>query len=196
MARAGLTTERVTEAAAELADAVGFENVTVAALARSFGVKEPSLYSHVKNLKDLRERVALLAAGEMADRIAAAVAGRSGVDALAAFANAYRDYALAHPGRYAATQVRHDPAVVAASPAFARHVELTHAMLRAYRLEEPDLTDAGRLLRSSFHGYVTLETNGVFTHTREIRESWERGVAALHFLLENWSTASVRAGNA
>jgi AcrR family transcriptional regulator len=187
MARAGLTAERVTEAAADLADAVGFENITVSALARNFGVKDASLYSHVRNLQDLRERVALLAAGELADRIAAAVAGRAGKDAMAAFANAYRDYALAHPGRYAATQaVQLDPAVLARSTAYARNIELTHAMLHAYRLAEPDLTDAGRLLRSAFHGYITLEANGGFSHSRDVQRSWERALDGLHILLENW----------
>ncbi|MFI6799910.1 TetR/AcrR family transcriptional regulator [Streptosporangium canum] len=191
MARAGLTPERVTEAAADLADAVGFGNITVSALARSFGVKDASLYSHVRNLRDLRERVALLAAGELADRIAAAVAGRAGKEAMVAFANAYRDYALAHPGRYAATQaVQLDPAALARSTVHARTVELTHAMLRAYRLVEPDLTDAGRLLRSAFHGYITLEANGGFSNSRAVRRSWERALDGLHLLLENWPAES------
>ncbi|GIH81086.1 TetR/AcrR family transcriptional regulator [Planobispora longispora] len=188
MARAGLTAESVTRAAADLADTVGFENLTVSALARSLRVKDPSLYSHIRSLQDLRERVALLAAGELADRIAAAVAGRAGFEALAAFADAYREYALACPGRYAATQIPLAPAVLAASAAYARTVELTHAMLRAYRLSEPDLTDAGRLLRSAFHGYVTLEANGGFSHSRDVRASWERALLALHTLLENWPT--------
>ncbi len=186
MARAGLTAERVTEAAADLADAIGFENVTVSAVARSFGVRDASLYSHVKNLQDLRERVTLLAAGEIADRIAAAVAGRSGKEAMTAFANAYRSYALAHPGRYAAYQTPLDPAVAAGSAAYVRNVELTYAMLRAYDLTEPDLTDAGRLLRSTFHGYVTLELNGGFSHSREVRDSWDRALDGLHFLLRHW----------
>lgn len=119
MARAGLTVDRVVEAAADLADEVGFERVTLSALARHFGVKDASLYSHVKNLQDLRTRVALLAGGELIDRITAAVAGRAGKDALAAFAGAYREYALERPGRYAATQIRVDQDVVAASPASA-----------------------------------------------------------------------------
>ncbi|MDP9843996.1 AcrR family transcriptional regulator [Streptosporangium lutulentum] len=181
----------MTEAAAELADAVGFENITVSALARSFKVKDASLYSHVKNLRDLRERVALLAAEELADRIAAAVAGRSGKEAMVAFANAYRDYALAHPGRYAATQaVQLDPALLARSTVYIRTIELTHAMLRAYRLVEPDLTDAGRLLRSAFHGYINLEANGGFSHSRDVQRSWEQALNGLHLLLENWPSDS------
>ncbi|MGW6903569.1 TetR/AcrR family transcriptional regulator [Streptomyces sp. NPDC054940] len=186
MARAGVTADRLTAAAAELADEVGFENVSLSALARRFGVKDASLYSHVRNLQDLRTRVALLAGGEMIDRIAVAVAGRAGKDALAAFADAYREYALQHPGRYAATQIRVDQALVADSPAMRRTAEITYGMLRAYGLEEPDLTDAVRLLRSTFHGYCALESTGAFGAPRDVRESWERAVDALHVALVNW----------
>ncbi|MYR58959.1 TetR family transcriptional regulator, partial [Streptomyces sp. SID625] len=93
MARAGLTADRVLAAAAELADEAGLDGVSLSALARRFGVKDASLYSHVKNLQDLRTRLALLAGGEMIEAIAAAVAGRAGRDALAAFGGAYREYA-------------------------------------------------------------------------------------------------------
>ncbi|MET9830274.1 TetR-like C-terminal domain-containing protein [Streptomyces sp. NPDC006385] len=186
MGRAGLTADRLAAAAAELADEVGFENVSLSALARHFGVKDASLYSHVRNLQDLRTRVALLAGGEMIDRIAAAVAGRAGKDALAAFADAYRDYALQHPGRYAATQIRVDQSLVADSPAMRRTAEITYGMLRAYGLDEPDLTDAVRLLRSTFHGYCALESTGAFGAPREVRASWERAIDALHTALVNW----------
>ncbi|OIJ89969.1 TetR-like C-terminal domain-containing protein [Streptomyces colonosanans] len=189
MARAGLSVERVVAAAADLADEVGFENVTVSALARHFGVKDASLYSHIRNVQDLRTRVALLAGEEAIDRIAAAVAGRAGKDALTAFAGAYRAYALEHPGRYAATQIRLDPSLVtelSESRAMRRTAEITYGMLRAYGLDEPDLTDAVRLLRSTFHGYCTLEASGGFNASRQVQASWDKAVDALHMALEHW----------
>ncbi|MFJ5276114.1 TetR/AcrR family transcriptional regulator [Streptomyces parvulus] len=189
MPRAGLTTDRVVAAAADLADASGFESVTVSALARHFGVRDASLYTHVRNLQDLRVRVALLAGGELIDEIAAAVAGRAGKDALAAFANAYRAYALRHPGRYAATQIHMDQSLVADSPALRRTAEITHGMLRAYGLTEPDLTDAVRLLRATFHGFCALEATGGFGAPRAVQASWDRAVDALHVALENWPGA-------
>ncbi|WP_084773361.1 TetR/AcrR family transcriptional regulator [Nonomuraea candida] len=106
MARAGLTADRVTLAGADLADEVGLDRVTMSAVARRLGVKDASLYVHVRNLEDLRGRIALLAADEKSIRIAEATAGRAGKDALVAYANAYRDYAREHPGRYTATQSR------------------------------------------------------------------------------------------
>ncbi|MGW2717415.1 TetR/AcrR family transcriptional regulator [Streptomyces sp. NPDC001492] len=186
MVRAGLTPARIVAAAADLADEVGFENVTLSALARHFGVKDASLYSHVRNLDDLRTRLALFAGAELIDRIAVAVAGRAGKDALAAFAGAYREYALERPGRYAATQIRMDQTLIAASPDFRRTAEITYGMLRAYGLEEPDLTDAVRLLRSTFHGYCALEATGGFGAAREVQKSWDQAVDALHVALENW----------
>ncbi|GAA5034499.1 TetR/AcrR family transcriptional regulator [Streptomyces siamensis] len=188
MVRAGLTTERVVEAAADLADEVGFENVTVSALARNFGVKDASMYSHVKSVQDLRSRIALRAAGEMIDRIATAVAGRAGKDALVAFADAYRAYALERPGRYRATHMQLDPGLVPESTA-RRTAEVTYGMLRWYGLSEPDLTDAVRLLRSTFHGYCHLESIGGFGAPRDVQASWERALDALHIALEHWPRA-------
>jgi AcrR family transcriptional regulator len=196
MARAGLNVERLVVGAAELADEVGFEAVTLSALARRFGVKDASLYAHVRGLRELRTRLALLAGGEMIDEIADAVAGRAGREALAAFAGAYRDYALRHPGRYAAMQVRIDPDVVPDSPAMRRTAEITYGMLRAYGLAEPDLTDAVRLLRATFHGYCALEAAGGFADPRDVRASWDKAVDALHVALENWPRETTAAADA
>src|SRR5690606_1484297 len=186
MARAGVTVERLVRAAADLADEAGFDNVTVAALARHFGVREASLYSHIKGARDLKTRVALLALAELADEVAAAVAGRAGRDALTAFAGSYRDYAKRHPGRYAAARLKLDPETAAAG-AGPRHAEMTRAILRGYALGEPDQTDAVRMLGAVFHGFVSLETAGAFGHhPRDVDASWERTLDALHTALTNW----------
>ncbi|MEU7641914.1 MULTISPECIES: TetR/AcrR family transcriptional regulator [unclassified Streptomyces] len=187
-ARVGLTTERLTRAGAELADEVGFEQVTVSELARRFDVKAASLYSHLKNSHDLKTRIALLALEELADRAADALAGRAGKDALAAFANVYRDYAREHPGRYAAARFRLAPETAAAS-AGVRHAQMTRAILRGYDLPEPEQTHAVRMLGSVFHGYVSLELAGGFSHSApDAGETWTRIVDALDALLRNWPT--------
>jgi AcrR family transcriptional regulator len=186
MARAGLTAERLTRAGAELADEVGFDQVTVSALARRFDVKVASLYSHLRSSQDLRTRIALLALEEMADRAADALAGRAGKDALTAFAGVYRDYAREHPGRYAAARLRLDPDTAAAS-AGVRHARMARAVLRGYELTGTDQTHAVRLLGSVFHGYVSLELGGGFSHSApDTEETWARVLDALDALLRNW----------
>ncbi|MFF0742884.1 TetR/AcrR family transcriptional regulator [Streptomyces sp. NPDC004111] len=188
--RAGLTTERLVRAGAELADEVGFEHATPAALARRVGVRTASLYSHVKNAHDLKTRIALLALEELADLVSAAMAGRAGKDALAAYANVYRDYARKHPGRFAAAQFRLDPEAAAVS-AGGRHAAMMRAILRAYDLAEPHETHAVRLLGSVFSGYVGLEMAGGFSHSAPAsQETWTEILDALDTLLRTWPTAS------
>ncbi|MBT2416457.1 TetR/AcrR family transcriptional regulator [Streptomyces sp. ISL-22] len=188
MVRAGLTPHLLTRAGAELADEVGFDQVTVSELARRFDVKVASLYSHVRNSQDLKTRIALFALEELADRAADALAGRAGKDALVAFANVYRDYGREHPGRAAAARLRLDPETAAAS-AGVRHAQMTRAILRGYDLTEPDATHAVRLLGSVFHGYASLETAGGFSHSApDSEETWVRILDALDALLRNWPT--------
>ena len=104
MARAGLDTASVVDAAARLADADGLESLTLAQLAAQLGVRGPSLYSHVASLADVRLRLGERGARELAAAMGRAAAGRAGRDALLAVADAYRSYAHAHPGTYAAMQ--------------------------------------------------------------------------------------------
>ncbi|WP_037605668.1 TetR/AcrR family transcriptional regulator [Streptacidiphilus rugosus] len=182
MARAGLTAERVTRAAADLADEVGLERVTVAALARSFGVADASLYSHVRNLAALREQVAAFAAGEFASLLEEAVAGRAGRDALFAFGDAYRRFALAHPGRYAATQLP------VPSEGGTRIVEACAALFRGYDLEPVAAIDAARLLRSTFHGWAVFESSWGFRAERPVEESWQAALGALDGALRAWGS--------
>ncbi|WP_280435112.1 TetR/AcrR family transcriptional regulator [Nocardia carnea] len=186
MARTGLTPERLTQAGAELADEVGFDQVTVSEVARRFGVKAASVYSHLRSSQDLRTRIALLALEEMADRAADALAGRAGRDALTAFANVYRDYAAQHPGRYAAARMRL-PTDTAAASAGIRHSNMMRAILRGYDLDEPEQTHAVRLLGSVFHGYAALELGGGFDHSEpSAEESWSRILEVLDSTLTNW----------
>ncbi|EPD63963.1 MULTISPECIES: TetR/AcrR family transcriptional regulator [unclassified Streptomyces] len=190
--RAGLTTERVVRAGAELADEVGFDRVTVSEVARRFDVKVASLYSHVKSSQDLKIRIALFALEELAERVADALAGRAGKDALAAYANAYRDYARQHPGRADAARTRLDHETALAS-AGVRHSEMTRAILRGYDLAEPEQTHAVRLLGGVFQGYVSLEMSGSFSHSAPDPEvSWARVLDALDALLRNWPTDPAR----
>ena len=189
MGRVGLTQEKLVLAAAELADAEGFEAVTMSALARHFEVRTASLYSHVASTTDLKAQIAVLALGELAERAGAALAGRAGSDALLGFASAYRDYARLHPGRYAAT--RH-PLPAHLRAAGRAHAELTYAVLRGYGLggEDSTSTHAVRLIGSALHGFTDLELSGSFSHSDPPSEvSWSRVIEALDATLTRWGRA-------
>jgi AcrR family transcriptional regulator len=190
MARAGLTPDLVVRAGADLADEVGFDEVTVSALARRLGVRVASLYSHVGGSDDLRTRIALLALDELADLASEALAGRAGTEALVAFAGAYRDFARQHPGRYAAMQIRLSPEAAASGPG-GRHADLTRAILRGYGLTGVDETHAVRLIGSVVHGFTTLELGGGFDHSAPPPDrTWSRILEGVDTVLRSWATPS------
>ncbi|GAA2602767.1 TetR-like C-terminal domain-containing protein [Dactylosporangium fulvum] len=190
MPRLGLTSERVAAAAAELVDEVGLSRLTVAAVARHFGVSDAALYVHVRSRDALIEQVAVRAAAAFGDRIALAVAGRSGRQALVGYADAYRAFAVAHPGQYAATQLSLPPEVGKSSAGHLLIIELSYAMLRGYGLDEPGLTDAIRFVRSTLHGFASLEAADGFGHPRDLDASWRSLLEAVHTTLSNWPTAT------
>ena len=178
MARAGLDSARVVSAAAELVDAEGLEGLTLAALAQRLGVRPPSLYAHVAGLADLRLRMAIQAAHDLRDALATAALGRSGGDALRAVADAYRGWALAHPGRYAtiAHDVADDPEAAAAATAV---VDVVLAVMRGYGLEGEDAVHGVRAVRSAMHGFITLEESGGFQMAVDLEQTWTRMIAML-----------------
>ena len=169
MPRAGLSAGAVVQAAAEIADADGLDAVTLSTVAAKLGVRPPSLYSHVAGLSDLRERLAVLAANELADALTPAVAGRAAGDALREAGRAYRRWALAHPGRHAALQF----VLVADDPAPRRAVELLVSVMRGYALEGDEAIHAVRAVRAAIFGFVTLEIGGGFGLPLDTDESFE-----------------------
>ena len=178
MPRAGLSAQAVTDAAAELADADGLDAVTLAALAARLGVRPPSLYAHVGGLEDLRRRLSVRGMEELAGALQAAAAGRAGADALAAVAHAYRAYAHAHPGTYAALQRvadRGESELAAAG----RIVDVVLAVLAGYGIEGEQALHATRAIRAGLHGFVTLEAERGFGLPLDLDESFDVLVAML-----------------
>ncbi len=176
MPRAGFTRDRVVAEAERIADEVGLARLTPAALADRLGVRQPSLYKHVDGLDGLRRGIAVRAKDELAGTLARAAVGRSRGDAIAAVAGAYRDWALKHPGRYAAAQRAPDDTVdQAASQAL---VHVVTDVLAGFELRDDDAIDATRTLRSALQGFVTLEANGGFGLPADVDRSFDRLVRA------------------
>ncbi|MBC7558407.1 MAG: WHG domain-containing protein, partial [Dermatophilaceae bacterium] len=169
-----------------LVDQQGRGALTLAAVAKRTGVATPSLYKHVSSLESLRQKVSARVTGELAHVLTTAVAGRSGQDALRWVAHAYRDYALAHPGRYSMTQHvpdAQDPEHLAAGE---QAVNVMVAALRGYGLDGDDAIDATRVTRSALHGFVSLQVDDGFGLPQDVGRSFERLISALHVSLSNW----------
>lgn len=178
MPRAGLDAATVTEAAAALADEIGLAGLSMSVIAERLGVKAPSLYKHVGGLSDLTSRIGILAATELGDLLRDAMQGRAGGDALAAAAQTVRSYVKQHPGRYAATvgfevSGPDDPLVLATD----RTLGSFAAILRGYDLDPADEIHALRMLRSTIHGFATLEASNSFKWGTDVDDSFSWMIA-------------------
>ncbi|HEY6892201.1 MAG TPA: TetR-like C-terminal domain-containing protein, partial [Solirubrobacter sp.] len=137
------------------------------------------LYVHVGGLPDLLRRLAARGARELGALLATAAAGRSGPDALSAIAIAYRGYARAHPGTYAATQRNANLTDPDASEAAAAVLETVYAVLRGYDFDDEEAVHATRVVRSALHGFVSLETGDGFGMPFDLDASFQTLIAVL-----------------
>jgi len=187
--RAGLSTDVVVAEAARLVDDEGAQALTLSALAQRFGVAQPSLYKHVAGLDDLHGRLAVLATRDLGAAMRRAASGRSGVEATAAVAVAYRDHAREHPGTYAyLLRPRADDPLHA--EAAQEVLDVLADVLASYGIEgESDLVDAVRFLRSALHGFVALELAGGFAMARSTDATFDALVAGLDRALAGWADA-------
>ncbi|MGI8414085.1 MAG: WHG domain-containing protein [Solirubrobacteraceae bacterium] len=179
MPRCGLDCASVVSAAAQLADSDGLDKLTLARLADRLGVRAPSLYGHVDGLADLRARVGVHGVVQMTAALSAAAAGRAGQDALQAVADAYRQFAHAHPGVYAAMQRAPENLGSDAAAAATRLVEVFVAVLRGYGLQDNEAIHGVRLVRSALHGFIALESDQGFGMPISPEETYQRLIAML-----------------
>jgi AcrR family transcriptional regulator len=187
MPKAGLTQTRVLEEAELLADEVGLQRLTLAALAGRLGVRQPSLYKHVNGMDGLQRGLTVRAKNDLANVLARAAIGRERGDAITAIAHAYRRWAHEHPGRYVAAQ-RAPAADDAEDLAASREVvSVVTEVLAGYQLRDDDAIDATRALRSALHGFVMLELGGGFGLPVSVDRSFERLVRGLVTALSTWS---------
>ena len=173
MPRQGLDTARVVAEAVRIADADGLGEVTLARVAAALGVRAPSLYNHVDGRGGLLRLVALRGIRELGEQLRDAAVGKSGEEALVAAAHAYRAFAHAHPGLYAATvraPATDDDERVEAS---ARAVGVLLAVLSAWGVQGDAATHRVRGIRAALHGFVTIEAEGGFGLPLDLDESFE-----------------------
>jgi AcrR family transcriptional regulator len=162
----------VVDDAALLADEIGLDRLTLAAVAERLGVRLPSLYKHVDGMPALQRSLAIKAKSELVDVLARATVGRSRGDALRAVCLAYRQWALQHPGAYAASVRAPVPGDAEDEEVSAANVRIVFDVLQGYGLEGVALVDATRSLRAGLHGFVLLEQSGAFGLDRPVEDSF------------------------
>ncbi|MDF2790580.1 MAG: TetR family transcriptional regulator [Neobacillus sp.] len=176
--KVGLELTEILEAAAELADQFGMQEVTLANLAKKLGIRPPSLYNHFEGLGGLRKKMAIYGIERLYEVLAPAVIGVAGDEAVMMISKAYVNFARKHPGIYEATLMAPDMEDEDVQLAGSKIVELTVRVLQAYKLEGDTALHAVRGLRSILHGFSSLEKSGGFKMGLDLDESFEMIIKA------------------
>ena len=196
MPRAGLTAPRVIAEAAAVADEVSLDRLTLAAVAQRCGVSVPGLYKHVSGLEQVKRGISLLGVRELTNVVARAAAGVSGADALHAISAAYRSYALAYPGRYAASVQAPAPGDEEYIEVAGQAVAVIAAALKGYGLADAELIHAIRMWRAACHGLASLEAAGGFGLPESVEVTFRHLIDALDAEFRRMPSASARPANA
>jgi AcrR family transcriptional regulator len=168
------------QTAAEVADRVGWSELTLSEVAREVDRHVTSLYAHVDGLDDLRREITLLSLEELSDAVWRATLGRVREEALREIALVLRQYCEAHPARAASivlTKHGSDPEQVSRAQRLAEPIQAT---LRSFGLSEDQVFHAHRAFAASVWGFTQGESGELFPEGR-VDESFDQ-ILELFFL--------------
>lgn len=175
--RAGLTRDFVLNTAANLADKVAPNPLTLNALAEKLDIQKPSLYNYFDGLGGLQRELALAGTRELHMRLMRAGVGKAGDEAVSALAGEFRGFIREHPGVYplmVRASRNRKPVDKELGKVEGDVVQVVAAVLSAYHLSDEDLIHAIRGLRSFIHGFATLENAGGFGIALDLDTSFHR----------------------
>ncbi|MBU3876813.1 WHG domain-containing protein [Faecalicatena sp. AGMB00832] len=179
MARAGLDKNVVVEKAAQLANKIGLESITLKILADSLNVQPPSLYNHIRGLDDIKNELMLYGWRHMEERMLEAAVGVSGYDAWEAICRAFYDYATENPGVFSAmlwyNKYQNNEAEKVTQRLFAICSKITSSL----NISEENCNHLIRTFRAFLEGFSLLVNNDAFGHSLPVEDSFEFSLKVL-----------------
>lgn len=156
----------------------GADNVSLAALAKKFGVKAPSLYRHVKNKTELLREVNLITAQRLTDSLLSAIesVGDDPKARVLAVGKAYRAFVHEHPATYQLAFA--SPADIQPDSAAMEQLAIPIQEIMAEVSGEENSLTALRGIWALIHGFVTFEINGQFRRGGDIEAAFFRVLMA------------------
>lgn len=175
MNRPGLDSTRILDAAEIMVAEGGMQALSIAALAKHFGVRPPSLYKHIDDLQSLRVNLALRGWRQLADIFAEL--GRTGAEPRQLGRRWWR-FAQNHPGVFEASEAPFLQATASVAAARARAEARAERIFENAGLHGPEAEHAWRALRTLVVGMVHLQRYGGESALC-IQESFSRALGAI-----------------
>lgn len=179
MARVGLDRETIIKRAAQLANEIGIENITLKMLADDFKVKLPSLYNHIEGVKALKTEIMIYGWKEMEDKIVEAAVGVSGYDALEVICRTFYDYATQNAGIFNAmlwyNKFENDEMQSVTKKLF----EIVFKIFASLNISQEHCEHLIRTFRGFLEGFSLLVNNKAFGNPISIQDSFDISLKVL-----------------
>ena len=176
--------ETIIAQAWHLIEAEGVDNLSLSKLAKSLGIKAPSLYRHVSNKASLLQAVNLYTTQQLIAALNQAVAETNGTASqqLAALLRVYRSFAHAHPHTYILAFTNTDDALRPDENVLEQMALPLQALMSTVSGETNSLA-ALRGAMALVHGFVMLELQGQLRRGGDLAADFEKVVEAY---LQGW----------
>lgn len=170
--------EAIVAAARAILETDGLEALTMERVARAVGVRPPSLYKRVRSRGELVRLAVEDVGAQLAAEVGSAAGSGNPCRDLRAVAEAFRAFARANPGAYAAIFSRlpeeSRPDLATLAPADEA------VMATAAALAGPEhALEAARLIVAWAHGFLSLELAGAFRLGGDVDAAFEFGIDRL-----------------
>jgi len=179
VARVGLDKKIVIRKAAELANEIGFEKITLKLLAENLNVQPPSLYNHIKGIDDLQREIMLFGWKQVEAKMLEAAVCVSGYEALEAICRAFYEYATENPGIFNImlwyNKFQNDEAQNATKKLFS----VIYKNLTMLNISKENCDHLIRTFRSFLEGFALLVNNRAFGNPVSIEESFHISLQVL-----------------
>lgn len=179
MARADIDKTIIIKKAAEMANEIGLEKVTLKLLANQLNIKPPSLYNHIKGLDDLRKEVMIYGWKQLEERVIEAAVCVTGYDALEAMGRTFYKYATENPGIFNAMLWYNKFQSDETQDATKRFFSVIYKIFSTLNISQKNCDHLIRTYRAFLEGYALLVNNKAFGHPLSIEDSFEISLQVL-----------------
>ncbi len=179
MPRLGLTADTIIETAAQIANEIGVDKISIKLLAEKCNIKSPSFYNHFTNLDEIKNSIMLYGWKQLEEKALRAAVGVSGYDAVKAICYAFYDYATNNAGIFDAMLWYNNFQDERAHKATQNMFDMIYKITASLNISEQNSRHLVRMFRSFLEGFCLLVNKKSFGHPQSVSDTFALSIDTL-----------------
>jgi len=173
MSKNNISDELIIKTSARIANKVGLDNMSLKIIAEELNIKSPSLYNHIKNLDEIKQRLMVYGWKQMEEKMLNSAVGVAGYEALRNMCYAFYDYATNNKGVFNAMLWYNKYENTEKENATTRLFNMLFKVMKSLDISDDNINHIVRTLRGFLEGFSLLVNNNAFGNPISIKESFD-----------------------